>query len=80
MVFVCSVLIVNRLLTPPFRTSISYQLLSCFAQLQNHRIHEFTSIDLVISGSYLGPHWLQYLFLIPTGIEKQFLLSDMPAT
>ena len=78
MVFRCAVLLVDKS-TSPFRTSISYQLLLCFAQLQNQRIKTFQPMFLHISGSYLSPHEFQYLFLIPTDTELQLLLSDMPA-
>jgi len=71
MVFLYAMLLDN-ILTSPFRTSISYQLMLCFSQLQNQMIHEFSTIDLLFSWSYLCPHGLQYLFLIPTVIEKQF--------
>ena len=33
-----------------------------------------------ICGSGLGSYELQYLFLIPTDIDKQLLLSDLPST
>ena len=78
MVFRCAVLLVDKS-TSPFRTSISYQLLLCFAQLQNQRIKIIQPLFLHISGSYLSPHEFQYLFLIPTDTELQLLLSDMPA-
>ena len=62
-----------------FGTSISYQLLLCFAQLQNQWINTFQPMFLRISGSYLSPHDFLYLFLIPTDTELELLLSDMPA-
>ena len=53
--------------------------LFCCALLQNQRI-EALNPSLNIYEPYLGLYGLQYPFLIPTDVDKQLLLSDLPST